>query len=124
VPTYNMVSILVAPPNMLRNPGHDEWRDHQAASSDEFVAIDEMYKGLHNQTQDENTPTIICAKYYVDYTISLAVNTEDKEELKNFVAFFGGDPVKQHTRTITMRRPNEICRDCLGAAEGSDQKSI
>jgi hypothetical protein len=66
---------------MLRNPGHDEWRDHQAASSDEleFVTTDEMYKGLHDQTQDENTPAIICTKYYVDYTISLAANTEDKD---------------------------------------------
>jgi hypothetical protein len=84
---------------MLRNLGHDEWRDHQAASSNEFVATDEMYKGLHDRMQDENTPAIICAKYYVDYTISLAEKTEDKEELKNFVAFFGGDPVELAART-------------------------
>lgn len=43
--------------------------------------------------QDENTSAAVCAKYYVDYTMSLAAKTGNNEELKDFVVFFGGNPV-------------------------------
>ena len=74
---------------MAPNSTHDEWRALQAASSDDFVATDQMYRSFQDWMQDEHTPATVCAKYYVDHTISLATRTEDREELNDFVSYFG-----------------------------------
>jgi hypothetical protein len=84
---------------MPRNSSHDEWRALQAASSDIFVATDEMYMNFNDRIQDENIPATVCAKYYVDHTFSLTATTGDKEELKDLVAYFGGILVELAART-------------------------
>ena len=67
--------------------------------SDEFVATDQMYRSFHDWMQDEQTPATVCAKYYVDPTISLVARTEDREELHDFVSYFGACPVELAART-------------------------
>ena len=86
-------------PRNFGHESHDEWRIRQAAGSDAFVATNETYRDLHDRIQNENTSATVCAKYYVDYTTSLAAKTGNNEELKGFVAFFGGYPVELAART-------------------------
>lgn len=84
---------------MPRGPPRDELRALQAASSDEFVATDPIYRSLYDRMHDDGTSTADCAKYYVDRTTALAAKTDSKRELYHFVEVFGASLVELAART-------------------------
>lgn len=95
---------------MPRGPSRDELRARQAASSDEFVATNPIYRALHDRIHDDGISGAVCAGYYVDQTIKLATKTDsnNKRELSHFVEVFGGSIIELASRIsyhdATIRR--------------------
>lgn len=77
----------------------DEWRIRQAASKDEWVVTSPVYLEFQDQIYRPNSSAADCVQFYVDRTIALAANPNDKRELDNFVTMLGGSMWELAART-------------------------